>query len=96
MYRSVWWQRRERGPYDAAVIHPILDEALFCTVSYADAGREPVSIPTNYTRVDNYIYLHGKSSSELIRRMSNGAFVSINVTIVSLDSIFAAPLKLKL
>jgi hypothetical protein len=65
----------ERGSYEKATVHAILDEALFCTVAYVDSEGQPVTIPTNFVRIDDAIVVHGKSSAAYLRAMAAGACV---------------------
>ena len=39
----------QRAHYDDQQIYEILDEALFCTISYAEHGQ-PFSIPQSFVR----------------------------------------------
>lgn len=68
----------KRTHYDAATIHPILDEALFCTVSYVMDGQ-PMAIPTAFARKNDRIYIHGSVGSHFIRTIEQGAPVCITV-----------------
>ncbi|UFH56512.1 pyridoxamine 5'-phosphate oxidase family protein [Spirosoma sp. KNUC1025] len=68
----------KRAHYDAATIHPILDEALFCTVSYVLDGQ-PMAIPTAFARKDDKLYIHGSVGSHFIRSIEQGAPVCISV-----------------
>lgn len=68
----------KRAAYDAATIHPILDDALFCTVSYVLDGQ-PMAIPTAFARKDDKLYIHGSVGSHFIRTIENGAPVCISV-----------------
>ena len=68
----------KRAHYDAATIHPILDEALFCTISYVMDGQ-PMAIPTAFARKDNKLYIHGSVGSHFIRTLEHGAPVCISV-----------------
>ncbi len=68
----------KRAHYDEATIHPILDEALFCTVSFAVDGQ-PMAIPTAFARNGNSLYIHGSVGSHFIRAIEHGAPVCITV-----------------
>ncbi|MCB0687408.1 MAG: pyridoxamine 5'-phosphate oxidase family protein [Saprospiraceae bacterium] len=68
----------QRGSHDENVIFPILDEALFCTISYAE-GNQPFSIPQSFVRMGNYIYLHGSVGSHFIRTLADGRPVCLSV-----------------
>lgn len=68
----------KRAHYDAETIHPILDEALFCTVSFVIDGQ-PMAIPTAFARKENKVYIHGSVGSHFIRAIEHGAPVCITV-----------------
>ncbi|MBK8505679.1 MAG: pyridoxamine 5'-phosphate oxidase family protein [Saprospiraceae bacterium] len=68
----------QRAHYDQEQIYAILDEALFCTVSYAE-DNQPFSIPQSYIRVGDHIYLHGSVGSHFVRILSEGHPACISV-----------------
>ncbi|MGR3808984.1 pyridoxamine 5'-phosphate oxidase family protein [Jiulongibacter sp. NS-SX5] len=68
----------QRASYTNEDIYAILDEALFCTVSYAE-GDQPYSIPQSFVRVGNAIYLHASVGSHFIRMLADGRPVCISV-----------------
>jgi uncharacterized protein len=70
-----------RGAYDRATVHAILDEAFLCHVAFVDNGS-PVVIPTSYARAGEQIYIHGSKASRMLRTLAQGAEVSIAVTLV--------------
>lgn len=59
----------KRGVYDKETIYTILDEALFCTLSYVRDGL-PFQIPTGFNRIGNTIYLHGSVGSFYMRELA--------------------------
>lgn len=71
----------KRGTYDTDTINSIIDEALFCTLSYANNGQ-PFSIPTGYCRIDNYLYIHGSVGAGYMRQMAEGIPVCISITLL--------------
>jgi uncharacterized protein len=71
----------KRAHYDQETIYKILDEALFCTVSYVSDGR-PFSIPTAFVRYGDKIYIHGSVGSHFIREIEKGIPVCISVTLM--------------
>jgi nitroimidazol reductase NimA-like FMN-containing flavoprotein (pyridoxamine 5'-phosphate oxidase superfamily) len=71
----------KRAHYDKETINPILDEALFCTVSYA-ADNKPFSIPTAFVRYEDKIYIHGSVGSHFIRALEEGIPVCISITLM--------------
>jgi len=68
----------QRAHYADEVIFPILDEALFCTVSYSE-DNIPFSIPQSFVRIDNHIYIHGSVGSHLMRTIGDGRQVCVSV-----------------
>lgn len=68
----------KRTQYDEALVYSILDEALFCTVSYS-IDNQPFSIPTAFVRKDNKLYIHGSVGSHFLRGIESGIPVCISV-----------------
>lgn len=71
----------KRAHYDKETIYSILDEALFCTVSYVNDNK-PFSIPTAFVRYENKLYIHGSVGSHFIRELEKGVPVCILVTLI--------------
>ena len=71
----------ERGDYDHATIHPILDEALFCHVGFVHDGQ-PFVIPTIHARAGETLYLHGSPASRMLRELEEGVDVCVTVTLL--------------
>jgi nitroimidazol reductase NimA-like FMN-containing flavoprotein (pyridoxamine 5'-phosphate oxidase superfamily) len=71
----------KRASFDTQTIHHILDEALFCTVSYVLDGQ-PMAIPTAFVRYQSKIYIHGSVGSHFIRAIEEGAPVCITITLM--------------
>jgi nitroimidazol reductase NimA-like FMN-containing flavoprotein (pyridoxamine 5'-phosphate oxidase superfamily) len=71
----------ERGAYDRATIHSILDEALVCHVGFADGGR-PYVIPTIHARDGDTLYLHGSPASRMLGVLGSGPDICVTATIV--------------
>lgn len=70
----------ERGSYDAASIHAVLDAYPFCSVGYVLDGQ-PVVTPTLHWREGNHVYWHGSSASRMIRK-AMGTRVCLTVAMV--------------
>ena len=68
-----------RGHYDLETIYSIIDTALICHVGY-QAKDGPRVMPTAICRIENNVYLHGNSNSEMLRTLSEGAPACITVT----------------
>jgi nitroimidazol reductase NimA-like FMN-containing flavoprotein (pyridoxamine 5'-phosphate oxidase superfamily) len=71
----------KRAHYQPEEIYPILDEALFCTISYS-VNNQPFSIPTSFVRHADKIYIHGSVGSHFIREIEKGIPVCITVMLV--------------
>jgi hypothetical protein len=71
----------KRASYDAAVINPIVDEALYCHVAFVQDGR-PFIVPTIHARREGEILLHGAKASRLLKHVASGAEVAIAVTLL--------------
>jgi uncharacterized protein len=74
-------RRPERGAYDAASIHAVLDAAMVGHVGFMSSAR-PLVIPMLYGRDGDRLYLHGSVASRLQRTLANGIDVCLSVTIV--------------
>jgi uncharacterized protein len=77
----------KRAQFDKETIYSILDEALYCTISYVSEGK-PYSIPTAFARYGDKIYVHGSVGSHFIREIEKGIPVCISVTLM--DAIVVA------
>ena len=71
----------KRGVYDKDVVYAILDEALFCNISYSSAGQ-PFQIPTGFCRIGNTVYAHGSVGSHYMREIASGIPVCISATLI--------------
>lgn len=77
----------KRAHFDSETIYSILDEAIFCTVSYVADGK-PFSIPTAFVRYEDKIYIHGSVGSHFIREIERGIPACISITLM--DAIVVA------
>ena len=77
--RTTLKRAHERGTYDRARVHAILDEALICHVAFEHDGA-PALIPTAHWRQGETLYIHGSSASRAIRALEAGAPACIAVT----------------
>lgn len=71
----------KRANYEPETINSILDEALYCTISYSSENK-PYSIPTAFVRYTDRIYVHGSVGSHLMRELEKGIPVCITVTLM--------------
>lgn len=80
-------RRHDRGFYDEATVHALLDSAALCHVSYAIDGQ-PYCTPTLFWREGSHLYWHGSSASRMLRNQSDGQPACLTVT--HLDSLVLA------
>ena len=71
----------DRGRYDTETVHSILDDEQVAHVGFVVDGS-PVVIPMLYGRDGGDLWLHGSVASRLVRRLSEGVEVCVEVTIV--------------
>ncbi|QQN67084.1 pyridoxamine 5'-phosphate oxidase family protein [Bradyrhizobium diazoefficiens] len=77
----------ERGAYDHATVHRILDASMLCHVSYVVDGQ-PYCTPTFFWREGTKLYWHGSSASRMLRNQTKGERVCL--TVAHLDSLVLA------
>ncbi|WNM07781.1 pyridoxamine 5'-phosphate oxidase family protein [Komagataeibacter nataicola] len=77
----------DRGHYDRATIHAILDAALLCHIAYVIDGR-PCCMPTSFWREGEHLYWHGSSASRMIRTQAQG--IDLCLTVTHLDALVMA------
>lgn len=77
----------ERGAYDHATVHRILDASMLCHVSYVIDGQ-PYCTPTFFWREGTKLYWHGSSASRMLRNQTKGERVCL--TVAHLDSLVLA------
>ena len=77
----------QRGAYDHATVHALLDAAALCHVSYVVEGQ-PYCTPTLFWREGTHLYWHGSSASRMLRNLSEGQPACLTVT--HLDSLVLA------
>ncbi len=70
----------QRGVYDPASIHQILDTMPVCNVGYVSDGQ-PYVTPTLQWREGDQVYWHGSSASRMLRA-AEGADVCMTVSII--------------
>jgi nitroimidazol reductase NimA-like FMN-containing flavoprotein (pyridoxamine 5'-phosphate oxidase superfamily) len=72
----------KRASYDRDTVYQILDEALFCTVSFS-LDNQPFQTPTGFCRIDDQVYIHGSVGSHFLRQVAQSSLmVSIGVTLI--------------
>ena len=80
-------RRHERGFYDHATVHRLLDASMLCHVSYVIDGQ-PYCTPTFFWREGTRLYWHGSSASRMLENQSGSARVCL--TVAHLDSLVLA------
>jgi len=80
-------RRYQRGSYDKATVHAILDSALIAHIAYVMDGQ-PFCTPTGFWREGEHLYWHGSSASRMIRFQKPG--VPVCLTVTHLDALVLA------
>jgi nitroimidazol reductase NimA-like FMN-containing flavoprotein (pyridoxamine 5'-phosphate oxidase superfamily) len=70
-----------RGHYDKDTIYKIVDEALYCHVSFVQ-NEQPFIIPTIHARIGDNLFLHGAKTSRMLKHITNGNEICVAVTIL--------------
>ena len=70
-----------RGTYDQAVIDSILDEGVVCHVGFTQ-DEDPFVVPMSYARAGDELYFHGGRGGRIMRVLTSGEPVCLEVTIV--------------
>ncbi|UII34950.1 pyridoxamine 5'-phosphate oxidase family protein [Fulvivirga ulvae] len=69
----------ERGHYDKSTVYEILDAGFLCHISFVVDGR-PMIIPTFYGREGNQLYIHGATTSRMIKNLKEGVPMTLAVS----------------
>jgi nitroimidazol reductase NimA-like FMN-containing flavoprotein (pyridoxamine 5'-phosphate oxidase superfamily) len=69
----------DRGHYDHATVHALLDAAALCHVAYVIDGQ-PFCTPTLFWREGSRLYWHGSSASRMLRNLESGERACLTVT----------------
>ena len=68
-----------RGHYDSETLYAILDDGFLCHMGFIVEGQ-PFVIPTLYARSGDVIYVHGATTSRMLKEIQKGVQVCLNVT----------------
>jgi nitroimidazol reductase NimA-like FMN-containing flavoprotein (pyridoxamine 5'-phosphate oxidase superfamily) len=79
--RSTLKRIADRGLYDQASVHAVLDAGLVAHIGIAPEGK-PVVIPVLYTRMGEEIIFHGAKASRLLKYVQAGGEVCVTVTLL--------------
>ncbi len=72
----------DRGKYDEATIHSILDEAYLAHIGIVEDGQ-PIVIPVLFARDGDSVLIHGSPASRTLRNAKkDGILVCLTVTLV--------------
>jgi len=77
----------KRGHYDEKTLFEILDDGFICHVGFSIEGQ-PFVIPTLYGRDGNRVYLHGASTSRMLKSLEKG--ISVCITVTHIDALVLA------
>ena len=80
--RTALGRHSERGSFDRATIHAILDQGLVCHLGFAGPGGEPCIIPTAYGRAGDTLYVHGAVQNRALGALRGGATACLAVTLI--------------
>ncbi|MEO3432249.1 pyridoxamine 5'-phosphate oxidase family protein [Inquilinus sp. CAU 1745] len=69
----------ERGSYDHASVHAVLDAGMLAHVAYVIDGQ-PFCTPTLHWREGDVLYWHGSSASRMLRSLKDGARACVTVS----------------
>lgn len=69
----------KRGHYDQETLFQILDSAFICHIGFIQ-NNQPFVIPTLYGRKDDKIYIHGASTSRMLKELEKGLDICLTVT----------------
>lgn len=74
-------RQMNRGCYDRALAYEILDAGLIAHCGFIHEHR-PMVIPMAYARMGDRLYIHGASTTRIIKANSAGVPASLTVTLV--------------
>lgn len=84
--RTAIRRKPDRGHYDAASIHAIVDAAFVCQIAFT-AGGSVHCLPTACWRDGDHLYIHGANNSRLIEALLAG---ECSVCITHVDGLVLA------
>ncbi len=79
--RTALGRHPERGSFDRALVHRILDEALVCHVAFVVDGQ-PYAMPASFGRDGDRLLLHGAAASRMMGALAAGAAACVTVTLL--------------
>ena len=74
-------RQMNRGSYDRQLAFDILDKGLVAHVGFVHEDR-PMVIPMAYARIGDKLYIHGASTTRIIKANGGGVPASLEVTLI--------------
>jgi hypothetical protein len=74
-------RQMNRGSYDTNLAYEILDAGLVAHCGFIQDGR-PMVIPMAYARIGGKLYIHGASTTRIIKDNQDGVPASLEVTLL--------------
>lgn len=74
-------RQMNRGSYDRDLAYGILDAGMVAHVGFVDGDR-PIVIPMAYARIEDRLYIHGASTTRIVKANGGGVPASLEVTLV--------------
>lgn len=74
-------RQMNRGSYDRKLAHEILDAGLIAHCGFISEGR-PMVIPMAYAPIEDRLYIHGASTTRIIKDNAEGVTASATVTLL--------------
>lgn len=74
-------RQMNRGSYDRALAYEILDAGLVAHCGFIHENR-PMVIPMAYARIGDRLYIHGASTTRIIKDNATGVPASLTVTLL--------------
>lgn len=72
----------ERGVFDRAAVHSIIDAAPYCHLGFTDRDGTPVVIPTVHARVGDQLVLHGSVAGRAMRTAGTAPIVCCEISLI--------------
>ncbi len=72
----------ERGVFDRAAVHSIIDAAPYCHLGFTDRDGTPVVIPTVHARIGDQLLLHGSVAGRAMRTAGAAPVVCCELSLI--------------
>ncbi|MBN9671663.1 pyridoxamine 5'-phosphate oxidase family protein [Roseibium aggregatum] len=74
-------RQMKRGGYDRGLAYEVLDAGMVAHVGFLHENR-PMVIPMAYARIGDKLYIHGASTTRIVKHNASGVPASLTVTLV--------------